>query len=114
MSLYVEKADPIYQCYRRRTVTNYNEAYTLFGFYQHELKQNMLGFWLPRCVDEEFGGFLNCFDNRGENLVSMTNMHGAKAGLCGCLHAWRQRKRRFSIRRNGGISYIWLNMAQSF
>lgn len=44
--------------------------YRLFGFYENELKQNILGFWLPRCVDRAYGGFLNCFDNRGERLVS--------------------------------------------
>lgn len=45
-------------------------VYCLYGFYQNELRQNMLGFWLPRCEDKEHGGFVNCFDNRGENLVS--------------------------------------------
>ena len=42
----------------------------LFDFYSDELKNNILRFWLPRCEDKEFGGYLNCFDNRGENLVS--------------------------------------------
>ena len=42
----------------------------LFEFYSHELKDNILRFWLPRCLDREFGGYLNCFDNRGKNLVS--------------------------------------------
>ncbi|MBO4424983.1 MAG: N-acylglucosamine 2-epimerase, partial [Spirochaetales bacterium] len=42
----------------------------LFDFYSHELKDNILRFWLPRCLDKEFGGYLNCFDNRGKNLVS--------------------------------------------
>lgn len=42
----------------------------LYGFYQNELKSNILGFWLPRCMDRECGGFVNCFDNRGEKLVS--------------------------------------------
>ena len=46
------------------------EKYKLYGFYQNELKSNMLGFWLPRCEDKKFGGFLNCFDNSGEHLVS--------------------------------------------
>ena len=46
------------------------EQYKLYGFYQNELKSNLLGFWMPRCEDKEYGGFLNCFDNSGEHLVS--------------------------------------------
>ena len=42
----------------------------LYDFYSRELKDNILGFWLPRCEDTQFGGYLNCFDNKGENLVS--------------------------------------------
>lgn len=48
----------------------YAQCARLYNFYSKELKQNILGFWMPRCVDPEFGGFLNCFDNRGEHLVS--------------------------------------------
>ena len=46
------------------------EIQKLYGYYQNELVNNILGFWLPRCVDKEYGGFVNCFDNRGETLVS--------------------------------------------
>ena len=42
----------------------------LTGFYENELVNNFLSFWLPRCEDKENGGFLNCFDNKGEHLVS--------------------------------------------
>ncbi len=42
----------------------------LFSFYKKELKENILSFWMKRCLDEEYGGYLNCFDNRGEKLVS--------------------------------------------
>ena len=42
----------------------------LFDFYSDELKNNILRFWLPRCEDTLYGGYLNCFDNRGLNLVS--------------------------------------------
>lgn len=42
----------------------------LFDFYSDHLKNNILGFWLPRCEDKQYGGYLNCFDNRGLNLVS--------------------------------------------
>lgn len=47
-----------------------SEIGRLYGFYSKELKENILGFWLPRCLDKEFGGYLNCFDNKGERLVS--------------------------------------------
>ena len=39
-------------------------------FYIKELKENILSFWLPRCVDKVYGGFVNCYDNNGEKLVS--------------------------------------------
>ncbi|AGC69698.1 hypothetical protein Cst_c27550 [Thermoclostridium stercorarium subsp. stercorarium DSM 8532] len=42
----------------------------LLNFYRKELKDNILSFWLPRCVDTENGGFFNCFDNSGRTLVS--------------------------------------------
>lgn len=42
----------------------------LFDFYSDELKNNILRFWLSRCEDTQFGGYLNCFDNLGKNLVS--------------------------------------------
>ena len=47
-----------------------SELDRLYGFYSDELKNNILGFWLPRCEDTQYGGYLNCFDNRGEKLVS--------------------------------------------
>lgn len=47
-----------------------SEIDRLYGFYSNELKNNILSFWLPRCMDRQFGGYLNCFDNRGEKLVS--------------------------------------------
>lgn len=42
----------------------------LYDFYKKELTDNILSFWLTRCEDTQYGGFLNCFDNRGEHLVS--------------------------------------------
>ena len=42
----------------------------LFAFYEKELKQNILSFWLPRCEDKAYGGFVNCYDNKGETLAS--------------------------------------------
>ena len=40
------------------------------GFYQNELTNNILHFWLPRCEDRVHGGYFNCFTNRGDRLVS--------------------------------------------
>jgi N-acylglucosamine 2-epimerase len=42
----------------------------LLGFYQNELTNNILSFWLPRCEDKTYGGYLNCFTNSGDRLVS--------------------------------------------
>ena len=42
----------------------------LAGFYENELTNRILSFWLPRCRDPRYGGFFNCFDNRGERLIS--------------------------------------------
>ena len=49
---------------------NFSELYRYYGFYQNELRQNILGLWLPRCEDRMFGGFVNCFDNCGKQLMS--------------------------------------------
>ncbi len=49
---------------------NENETRRLYDFYLDELRNNILRFWLPRCEDTQFGGYLNCFDNRGTKLVS--------------------------------------------
>ena len=39
-------------------------------FFKKELKENLLPFWLKRGIDEEEGGYLNCFTNSGDRLVS--------------------------------------------
>ena len=39
-------------------------------FFQEELTENLLSFWMPRCLDTENGGYLNCFTNDGSRLVS--------------------------------------------
>lgn len=49
---------------------NYYELKQAYGFYENELVNHFLAFWLPRCIDEKNGGFVNCFDNRGEKLIS--------------------------------------------
>lgn len=42
----------------------------LTGFYENELVNNILSFWLPRCLDQEYGGYFNCFTNDGSKMVS--------------------------------------------
>lgn len=49
---------------------NENRLRLLRGFYENELKNNFLFYWLPRCEDPEFGGFVNCFTNDGKTLMS--------------------------------------------
>lgn len=39
-------------------------------FFKNELRDDLLRFWLPRCLDRENGGYLNCFTNDGSRLVS--------------------------------------------
>lgn len=38
--------------------------------FKTELSESLLGFWMPRCLDAENGGYLNCFCNDGSRLVS--------------------------------------------
>lgn len=40
------------------------------SFFRRELTENLLSFWMPRCLDEAHGGYLNCFSNDGSKLVS--------------------------------------------
>lgn len=39
-------------------------------FFKEELTDNLLFFWMSRCLDKENGGYLNCFSNDGSKLVS--------------------------------------------
>lgn len=39
-------------------------------FYRDHFERQVLPFWLGHGIDEEYGGFFTCFDNRGERLVS--------------------------------------------
>lgn len=45
------------------------DARTERAFYEDHLKRVLLPFWL-RSTDETYGGYFNCYDNRGEQLVS--------------------------------------------
>ena len=40
------------------------------SFFKKELTDNLLSFWMPRCLDEVNGGYFNCFSNDGSRLVS--------------------------------------------
>ena len=40
------------------------------SFFRNELTENLLHFWMSRCLDTENGGYLNCFSNDGSKLVS--------------------------------------------
>ena len=40
------------------------------SFFRQELTENLLHFWMSRCLDTENGGYLNCFSNDGSKLVS--------------------------------------------
>ena len=42
----------------------------LKGFYEFELSNNILPFWLNKSVDHKYGGFFSCFDNHGQRLIS--------------------------------------------
>jgi len=42
----------------------------MLGFFENELTNNILSFWIPRCEDKVNGGYFNCFDNQGVHLVS--------------------------------------------
>ena len=42
----------------------------LSQFYENNLKETLLPFWLNNSIDKEYGGYFTCFDNLGENLLS--------------------------------------------
>ncbi len=47
-----------------------NDLKLSIGFYENELCNNILPFWLERCEDKVNGGYFNCFTNDGSKLVS--------------------------------------------
>lgn len=42
----------------------------LIEFYQDQLLNSMLPFWLKNAIDFEGGGYYTCFDNSGRILLS--------------------------------------------
>ena len=40
------------------------------SFFKQELTENLLSFWMSRCLDQKNGGYLNCFTNDGSKLIS--------------------------------------------
>ena len=49
---------------KRRTLSSY------LSFFKKELTDNLLFFWMDRCLDEKNGGYVNCFTNDGSRLIS--------------------------------------------
>ena len=46
------------------------DANAYLSFFKQELTENLLSFWMPRCLDPENGGYLNCFTNDGSKLIA--------------------------------------------
>ncbi|MBR2353390.1 MAG: AGE family epimerase/isomerase [Clostridia bacterium] len=40
------------------------------ALFKKELTDNLLSFWMGRCLDRENGGYFNCFTNDGSRLIS--------------------------------------------
>lgn len=49
---------------------NRTDLQMLYEQYTAELKEQILPFWMARCEDKVYGGFVNCFDNLGQKLIS--------------------------------------------
>lgn len=47
-----------------------NQLKLSIGFYENELCNNILPFWLEKCEDKINGGYFNCFTNDGSKLIS--------------------------------------------
>jgi N-acylglucosamine 2-epimerase len=41
------------------------ELKSLYDYYKSELLEDIVPFWEPRIVDREYGGYLSCFDRKG-------------------------------------------------
>jgi len=61
------------------------------GFYENELCNNILPFWVNNSLDSKYGGYFNCFDNHGRELVSRDK------------YTWSQ----------GRFVWMWSKLAQS-
>ena len=57
----------------------------LYSFYLDELKNNILKFWIPKCIDTEYGGVLNCYTNDGTKLVSTDKYTWSQGRFLYCL-----------------------------
>ena len=49
---------------------NNEEMKSYLSFFKNELTDNLLYFWMDRCLDKENGGYFNCFSNDGKRLIS--------------------------------------------
>ncbi|MDD6683220.1 MAG: hypothetical protein PUE61_08735 [Clostridiales bacterium] len=64
------------------------ERKKFFGFFENELTNQILSFWMKRCEDKKYGGFLNCFDNKGEKLVSHDKYTWSQGRFVWMFSAW--------------------------
>lgn len=74
-----------------------NESTRLqIGFYENELCQNILPFWLDRCEDRVNGGYFNCFTNDGKTLVSTDKYTWSQGRFLWTFSKLAQMERTFS------------------
>lgn len=74
-----------------------NESIRLqIGFYENELCQNILPFWLERCEDRVNGGYFNCFTNDGKTLVSTDKYTWSQGRFLWTFSKLAQMERTFS------------------
>lgn len=79
--------------------------------YAKELTDNILAYWLPRCLDPVNGGYFNCYDNSGCHLVSTDKytwsqgrfvwMFSKLASTTSALFSEKERERFLSLAGNG-------------
>jgi N-acylglucosamine 2-epimerase len=48
-------------------MTNFRDMLGFATFYRRHLLDDVMPFWVPRTIDRQFGGYLTCFDRRGNS-----------------------------------------------
>ena len=61
--------------------------------FRRELTDNLLSFWMGRCLDTENGGYFNCFTNDGSRLISTDK------------YTWSQGRFLWVFSRDGGGAF---------
>jgi len=89
----------------------------LTGFYENELCSNILPFWVEsRCHDTKNGGYFNCFDNFGRNLISRdkyTWSQGrltwiwSKLATCDCPTFTQKKRSEFLMLAKSGRDFLF-------